>query len=237
MPTLLAAVIVFFAIFTQSAAGFGMSLVAMPLLTPSFSVKFISPLIALVGILAKILILIKYRNSIDIKAVGRLTLASVLFVPAGVVALDYLNQNTTLFLLGLIVLLYAIYSLMKYSPPRLVNKNWALVFGAAAGLLGGAFNASGPAVVIYANAKRWEPAEFKSNLQGYALVNGLFVVISHWVKGNYTPEVMSMFWVTIPAIILGVGLGISMDRFLDAQRFRKLVLYLLVILGIRLMIA
>jgi uncharacterized membrane protein YfcA len=225
--------VVFLAIFTQSAAGFGMALVAMPLLAHFFDIKLLSPLIALVGIIAKILLLMKYKQALDLRALWQLTVGSLLFVPIGVFALDFLDETASIKLLGVVVLFYAIYGLLNFTLPKLENNIWGFGFGAVAGFLGGAFNASGPPVVIYANTKRWLPDQFKGNLQAYSLVNGIFIAVNHYLNGNITPAVWGDLLIAIPAILLGVWLGTGMDRFFNPKRFRRMVLWLLVVLGIR----
>jgi len=55
------------------------------------------------------------------------------------------------------------------------------------------------------------------------------------MNGNFTPDVWSNFWITLPALILGFALGQSMDRWLSPYFFRRIVLVMLVVLGFRLM--
>jgi uncharacterized membrane protein YfcA len=229
-------VTVFFAIFTQSVAGFGMTLVAMPILGLFYDLKLISPLIALVGIVAKILLLIKYGSAFEFKTVWKITLASLIFVPVGVWVLDYLDKDITLDILGVVIFAYAVFSLLNVSIPEFKHPVWAFIFGSLAGLLGGAFNASGPPVVLYASSREWSPIEFKSNLQGYALVNGAFIVVNHYVYGNINSGVMNAFLISIPAVLLGVWAGVSLDKYLNPELFRKVVMWLMIGLGISLIV-
>jgi hypothetical protein len=208
----------------------------MPLLGVFYELKLISPLIAVVGILAKALLLVKYHSAFEFKTMWRFTLASLIFVPVGVYALERLDDEIAMSILGGIVLVYAIYSLFSSTVLRLAHNFWAYLFGAIAGLLGGAFNASGPPVVVYASSRPWNPVQFKSNLQGYALVNGLFISLNHYLSGNMTGEVWQTFLYSIPAIIIGVLAGVSLDKFIKPEVFRKVVLYLLIVLGLRLII-
>jgi uncharacterized membrane protein YfcA len=230
-------IVVFFAIFTQSIAGFGMTLVAMPILGIYYDLKIISPLIALVGIVAKIMLLLKYGYVFNFQVMWRLTLASLIFVPLGVGALDLMDKKLALGVLGVIVLGYAVYSLLNSSVHLKIHEYWAFFFGAIAGFLGGAFNASGPPVVVYASAHRWQPEEFKSNLQGYALVNGIFIAVNHHLRGNIDAELWRIFLYTIPVALLGVWVGVSLDRYINPELFRKIILWLLIILGARLILA
>ena len=154
-------------------------------------------------------------------------------MPLGTYALSYFDQRVSVFLLGVIVLFYALNSLFSLASPQLKHPAWVYFFGGIAGFLGGAFNASGPPVVIYVNSLDWNPQEFKGNLQAYALVNGIGISISHYFAGNITAAVLNNFWSTIPAIFIGVIAGISMDRLLHPARFKKVVLYLLILLALR----
>jgi uncharacterized membrane protein YfcA len=185
---------------------------------------------------AKVLLLIKYGYAFDFRTVWRVTLASLIFVPVGVWVLGFLNKDLALDILGIVILAYAIFSLLNVSLPEFINPIWAFIFGSLAGVLGGAFNASGPPVVVYASSREWSPIEFKSNLQGYALVNGAFIVANHLDYGNINGEVLNAFLFSIPAVILGVLAGVSLDKYLNPRSFRKIVMWLLIGLGINLLI-
>lgn len=227
----------FLGVFTQSAVGFGATLVSMPFLVLFLDLKIVVPLVAVISMLAKILLVIKYHEVLDFKVIWRLLLTSLIFVPVGVKALNYIDTDIANLILGIVILGYALYSMMKISLPKLSQHYWALVFGAFAGFLGGLLNASGPPVVIYANSKEWSPFEFKGNLQGFALINGLGIIITHFLSGNITQEVVSYFYISIPAALIGVWAGVYFDKYINPEKFRKIILWTLILLGIRLLIA
>ena len=89
----------------------------------------------------------------------------------------------------------------------------------------------GPPVVVYGSARRWQEVEFKANLQAFFLVTGSFLVITRFINGTFTPVVWRNFAIATPAVLLGLAAGFSLDRYLDTERFRRLVLLLLVVLG------
>ena len=121
-------------------------------------------------------------------------------------------------------------------PPRLKHPAWAYGFGFLAGVLGGAYNTSGPPVVIYGNCRRWPPAEFKGNLQGFFLVNDLLVVAGHALSRNLAPPVLRDYLIALPALALGLFVGSKLDQRLDPELFRKVVLVLLVVMGLRMLL-
>jgi uncharacterized membrane protein YfcA len=232
-PLLLIAVI-FLAIFTQSLAGFGLGLVSMAMLAETLGAVHAAALVALVAITAEAIMLIRYRREFNLGAVRRLVIASLVGVPLGVVALRQINQDTVLALLGVIIAGYALYALFVPRLPEIRNPRWAYGFGFVAGLLSGAYNTGGPPFVIYGTCSRWQPTEFKSNLQGLFLVNSLVVIGTHALQHNFTAPVWQEYVMALPAIGLGLWLGFRVDRYLNPALFRKIVLILLVVLGLRL---
>lgn len=226
--------VVFLGCFTQSLTGFGVALVTMALLPPLIGLQVSTPLVALVGIVLEVMMLIRYRESIKFKSIFGLVISASIAIPFGVRYFSSLDENIALFILGMIIIAYALYALIGFRLPLLEHPAWAWMFGFVGGLLGGAYNTSGPPAVVYGNCRKWTPQEFKSNLAGYFLVGSLVVVSSHWLSGNFTPNVWFNFRVTLPALFIGFWLGQSMDKWLDPELFRRIVLVMLVMLGIRL---
>jgi len=235
-PTLLlTSLVVFFGCFTQSLTGFGVALVTMALLPSLIGLQVATPLVALIGIALEVLMLIRYRASIRFKSILALIVSSAIAIPVGVVYLRRLDELVALFILGLILVLFAAYALTGYRLPELSHPAWAWLFGLVSGLLGGAYNTAGPPVIVYGNCRKWSPQEFKSNLSGFFIIGSLVVVTTHWLNGNFTPIVWTTFLFSLPMLMIGFLLGQSMDRWLNPEIFRKIVLVLLVVLGLRLM--
>ena len=101
-------------------------------------------------------------------------------------------------------------------------------------MLGGAYNTAGPPVVIYGNCRRWCAHEFKSNLSGFFIINGVMVVTSHLWSGNFSADVTHVLPWALPAMLLGFLAGQWLDKWISPDLFRKMVLIMLVVLGIRL---
>jgi len=236
MLTIAVAAIVVIGVFTQSLAGFGFALMAMPLLSPLLGLKTAAPLFALLGTLLNIVLIIRYHPSINFKVVWKLSLVACLAIPLGVYLLDGIDQDLALVLLGIIVIAYSLYALFQFKLPALEHPAWLYVAGFTGGILGGMFNTNGPPVIIYGHCRKWSPEEFKVNLQGFFLLNNIVIIASHAWRNNYTAEVFGYFWSALPALAVGIVAGMSMDKIITPDSFRKIVLYLLLIIGIRLVI-
>ena len=208
----------------------------MPLLVLILPIQVAAPLVALISALAEALLLLKYRAAFNFRAISLLIAASILGIPLGVYVLGWVDEGVVTAVLGIIVIAYALYALIGFNPPKLASRGWAILFGFVAGILGGAYNTSGPPVIIYGSCRRWPPAEFKSNLQGFFLVVSITVIVTHFFSGNFTRVVWYNFFIAIPAILLALFVGFRLDKYIDPHRFRKIVLIALLVLGIGLII-
>lgn len=236
-PVLLSTMfVVFLGCFTQTLTGFGLALVTMALLPSLIGLHVATPLVALVAITLEILMLVRYHESLKIHSILGLTISALIAIPVGVIYVRQIDEMIALFLLGVVITGYALYALIGFRLPALSNSMWAWIFGFFGGLLGGAYNTSGPPAVIYGNCRQWSPQEFKSNLAGYFMIGSIMVVATHALSGNFTPDVWLNFWWTLPALILGFFIGQSTDKWLSPELFRHIVLVMLIILGLRLML-
>lgn len=232
--TLLAGGVVFLAAFTQSLSGFGLALVSMALLPALIGIRMATPLVALVAVAIEVVLLIRYREALEVRSIWKVVLAAVIGTPLGVLFLSRVDEGLALMVLGIVITGYALYALIGFKLPHLEHSLWAYLAGLLGGLLGGAYNTSGPPVIVYADCRRWPPAVFKSNLQGYFVISSLAIAISHWLSGNLKAEVWRLFWWTLPFIAVGLFTGLSLDRWLNPVLFRRIVLVLLVFMGLRL---
>lgn len=226
--------ILFFASFTHSVAGFGFAMVSMPPLVGLVGVRVATPMTALLSILIQVPILLRYRKSFRWPNIVQLAITVTLGVPIGVLALKRVNPDIITTLLGVIVAGYALYSFFAPRLPELKSPLWAYPFGLLSGILSGAYSTGGPPLIIYADFKQWEPAEFKVNLQGIFMFTSAAQMISHLAAHNLTVTVWKDVLFALPGVIVGAVIGLSLDKVINLVLFRKIVLFLLVLLGLRL---
>lgn len=226
--------VLFAAVFTQSLVGFGLALVSMPLLSTLVDLQIATPLVALSAATMELVMVIYYRKSINVRTVWKLSIVAFITIPLGAMALDYIDQQSMLLVLGVTVVGYGLYALFNLKLPALRYPAWVYFFGAIAGLLGGSLNINGPPIVVYGDCRGWGPQEFKSNLQGFFLLNNVVIIASHAWVGNFTLIVWKYFLYGLPAIALGLVAGIGLSSKIQPERFRKIVMALLVVIGLQL---
>jgi len=219
----------------QSLSGFGFALVAISLLPLLMDLQTAVPLIVLVSAAGNAVLCWRYRDSFEWSMVVRLMGAALLTIPLGLWGLHYLPEHWALRVLGGFILAYVIYDGLQFSLPPLQSPNWAYAFGAVSGVLTGAFNTGGPAMVVYGSCHRWQPEQFKSNLPSVFLVTSLAAISLHLWQGNITPSLLQTTAWTLPFFAGGIGLGLGISRFIDADQFRYVVLTILGLMGLRLL--
>jgi hypothetical protein len=236
MDIALFVLVVFFACFTQSLVGFGTAMVGMPLLVGLVGIRIASPLVAMLGLTVEVILVVRYRNKLDLRVVWKLIAAAIVGIPLGVMMLKRIDEDIVLTILGVVIVAYALYGLSKLRLPRLDGAAWPYLVGFASGVLGGAYNTSGPPVVIYGNCRRWTPSEFLGNLQSFFLAVDLVVVATHAASGNLSPDVWRAYALALIPLAVGLVAGSLLAGRVNQAVYGKLVLVMLIVLGLRLIL-
>lgn len=223
----------------QSLAGFGFALVAIALLPFFLDLSLAIPLVLIMCLLSSVGLWIYYRDSFRWQAVMPLILSALVSIPIGLVGLQYVPEDIARKALGSFIVLYVAYDILRLivpvlSMPKLESPYWAYFFGSISGFLTGAFTTGGPPLVMYAYSKEWSPEEFKGNLPGVYVVALTFALAGHYFEGHLTPELWKIALFTVPMFTVGMGAGILLAKKVDAQSFKRLVLFLLCVVGLKL---
>ncbi|MCS6836592.1 MAG: sulfite exporter TauE/SafE family protein [Anaerolineae bacterium] len=237
----LVVLIVTFATFTQSLVGFGFALVAMPLLSVAQVPPTIStPLVALLALSLRPLLVAHSWRFFRWRDIAPLTLSAALAVPVGIFFVQRLDQRLLVRVLGLLIVGYVLYETLLRARLQAEDlpwgKRWAVPLGLLAGLFGGAYNIFGPPAVVYGAGRHWPSRTFRANLQVFATMMSLLTSVAHFIDGNLTPQVISLALVCVPLALLSMALGLRLIRHLNERVYRKLVLGLLLLSGLRLLV-
>ncbi len=236
MITTLVVTIVFFAAFVQTLSGFGFALIVMPIITIVMSLQTAAPLVALTGLTLCTINFIRHRQAVNIREVLRLGVASALGIPVGLWLLANVEESVIKLLLGLILIAYAVYALVRPVTPLLRSQWWVYPAGFAAGCLSGAYNTPGPPVIVYGSLRQWPKDEFRAVLQTFFSINAALIVSSHAVAHRLTTEVLTFYSYAAPALLLGILAGSRVDSRVNKDRFRTIVTVMILVLGLSLIL-
>jgi uncharacterized membrane protein YfcA len=204
----------------------------MPLLAMALGLRTATPLVAFMGPTISLLILARDWRKVEFKAAGRLIAATLLGIPVGIYGLARLPEAPLKVALGLVILLYGVFGLVRPGARlRREKATFPWLVGWSAGVLGGAYNTNGPPIVAYGMLKGWPSESFRATLQGYFLPTGLAILAGHGLAGLWTGTVLRSYLYSLPAIMLGVILGGLLHKKLTQALFVKLVYASLAVMG------
>src|SRR5262249_19093974 len=92
----------------------------------------------------------------------------------GVTLLVNLPRAAGMFLLGVFVFSYAVYSLMRHGPARVIHAGWAWVAGLCGGITSTIFGAGGPPYAIYLSQRGLTKEQFRATM-GFATMTSISV--------------------------------------------------------------
>jgi len=237
-PSLISIAFIFFlAGLVQGLIGFGFGLVSMSLLVLIVDIKTAVPLVAVFALLTQVQLLVTLYSDIYWKHARMLIIGSVIGAPIGVMILRDINGGLLLFVLGIILILYAILSWRGHiTMQKEINPVFGSFVGLIGGILGGALNTSGPPAVIYASAQPWLKNQIISTLQIYFFSTTAVQLVTLAATGILGKDTLLLNLKLFPMVLLGVAIGFTIYKRLDQEKFKKWMFGGVLILGINLMI-
>ncbi len=220
----------------QGLTGFGSALLAMPLLTLFMDFKSAVPLCLLNGMIITGFLTFQLRRHLTLKNLGPLLAGALPGIVFGTFLLKNLPVKILQICLGLLLVLYCTWALLRPPLRRKLGLAWSYTAGFASGAIGAAISASGPPVIIFASLADWDKDEVKSTLSGFFLSSGLATLASQYISGLLTPHILYTFTFTAPWVMAGTWLGSMVYKQLDARRYLRLVILTLLGLGIVLIV-
>lgn len=239
----LVVVAVFVGALMKSMFGFGEAIVSMPLLALlPLPLHTSVSLIGLAGLTVALLTVFSGWRHVERPVLIRLAVSTVIGIPAGLVLLQLAPAIVITSALGIFLIAFGCYSLIKkmvsraIERPLLNNRGWVLPFGFASGVLGSAYNFNGVPVVIYGTLRRWNPDRFRGTLQAHFLISGVLVVAGHALGGLWTSDAFIYYAYSLPAILAATVLGVFLNKRIPAVKFERYLFIIIIALGILLLL-
>lgn len=230
-PEIIAAgiAIAFLAAVCQTVSGFGFALVMTPLLVLVWDVKPTVATSILLGVLINIPLLHELPHARSLGRVPGMLAGFVLGLGPGILLLERLDPNALRVLVAGVVISA---SLLMYFAPTLGGSDdrfaYRVAAGVASGVIGASTSLSGPPVVLYLVGRESDAASFRATLLVYFLIASSLRLATFVALGQITADVIAMSVAALPAIVLGLAAGVWLRRRLDPQRFRGVVLAILI---------
>lgn len=146
------------------------------------------------------------------------------------------QTDILIFALGCVILVFSVMSL-SWRPPFLPDRFDRLgqfISGTASGILGGLTAIWAPVMVPYLMARRLEPDTFVRATGVMILAGTIPLIGGYWHTGLITGQSSLVGMAMVLPAVIGFGLGERIRQHLDAEKFRKVVLFVFLIMGLNL---
>ena len=214
----------------QSVTGFGFAPVMTPLLALVWDVRLAVATSMILGTVNLVLLLAEVRGRVSVARVLWLLAGFVAGVPAGVVMLERLDVDTLKAMVATTVILA---SVLLYVSPGFGGgedtRTGRLIAGALSGSIGSSTSLSAPPVVLYLVGRRLDMASFRATTLVFFLPSNMVIILALAFVGRITGDVLLLSAAALPALALGVAAGAWLRRHVEPERFRAVVLAVLLV--------
>ncbi len=225
------AMVVFCAGVVQGCTGFGLGLVASPMLMLLIPPVAVVPTVILMSTCNSFLVVMDARRHVQLRLVAPLVLGGVTGMPLGVYALANADPGLLKSCLGVIVVAFSALMLSGWRRP-LRNEQRALIpVGIASGLLGGGAAIGGPPIIFFLTNQAASKDVFRANLVCYFFTMSWLGLGLYLYHGLLTLEVGKFSLAFLPALLAGTYGGVRLSRRLPEDTFKKAAMLVVMATG------
>ena len=239
-PYAAVAAVVAFAAVVQGASGFGFSLVAVPLLAISAGPKDAVVLASVLAVVSTAGLAVRFRDQVDRPVAGRLLLGACAGLPFGAVVLHVVPARALLLAIGVVVLVFTVVLVRRGDRPTTVRDGGTakdLGAGVLCGLLTTSVGTNGPPVVLRLQTHGLPAGRFRATASAVFVGCNLAAVAIFAAGGRVDRTLLAQAAVAVPGLVLGLWAGDRVHRRLPAERFRTMVLVLMVLTALSAVLA
>jgi uncharacterized protein len=203
----------------QASIGFGMGMLAAPVVAIVDPALIPATLIMLATVLT-LLVVIRERESIDMTGAGWALAGRVPGTVVGALLLAALPERALALMLAGVVLLGVVFTSAGWAPAP--HRRNLIAAGAASGVLGTATSIGGPPMALV-----WQGttgARLRGTMNGFFLIGSVLSVAVLAVTGAVGANTLRAFALMSPAVVVGYALSRLVNRVLDRRRQRWLAI-------------
>lgn len=213
---------------TQQVSGFGFALMAMPLLTVLVGPRDAVALEAVAGMAGGVAMAWSLRDQVAWVPLRRLLLGAVFGLPLGALVLGHVPETPLRIAVAVAVVVMVV---VLASGVRMADESPRTEVGAGfvSGVMGTSIGISGPPVVLVLQAARMEQHRFRATAVTFFVLTNIAVLPLLLGTGVADVDRWPAAVVAVPAAILGNRACAGLAQRVPPERFRALVLVLLVL--------
>ena len=240
MPSLeviiFAPLIVLLANIVFGISGFGLTLIAIPLLAHLFPIKFVIPMVVLLDVVASLRQATKLRSGVYKQELVPLLPFMLAGMGAGAFLLIRLPAEILLMGLGILVLVYGVYYVLRHDSVFRLARWTAVPIGLFAGTISALFGVGAPLYVMYLTGRGATPDQIRATMPVIFSFTTVGRIVLFAATGLFSESVLLTAAALLPVMLLGLYLGNRLHLNLSRNHVVRIIGALLVLSGFSLVL-
>lgn len=219
--------------FVQGLSGFAFGLVAMSFWAWAVEPQLASVLVVFGALVGQVVGALSVRRGFSLSVLMPFLLGGLAGIPVGTAILPLLDARLFKVMLGLLLVVWCPVMLFSRAlpPVRFGGRLADGVAGLAGGIMAGLGGFSGPVPTLWCTLRQMEKDTQRAVIQNFNLATLAVTMATYFATGAVTPEMLPMFTVVAPAMLLPTLLGSRLYIGISEAAFRRIVLGLLTASG------
>ena len=224
--------VVFIANIIQCITGFAGTVLAMPFSIMLVGYPTAKPILNILALTASVGVLARHYKDVDKSEFFKIVVIMSIGIGGGMFLAPHLIHK----ILGVVVVLFAVYNAVMFWRKKEVEPNKVLSFIllVAAGLIHGLFVCGGPLLVTYASSKIKDTKQFRATISAVWIVLNSIILVMDIRNGYFTPQLIPNITICMVLLLLAMVVGEKLARRLSKNAFMIISYFLMFDSGITL---
>ena len=210
--------------FVYAIAGFGSSLVAVPIVTQGMDITLAVPACSLMVLVTSLEQGRRYKGHTDWHRIRPVLIGAFPGAFIGFLVLRHLQPQYLKAALGMFLIAYACWGLfLEGSKMRVISGSWGYVAGLLSTMFGSSFSFNGPPLAVYTSLSGWGKDVSKAGLAMSFIVTSSLMVLAQIFAGAHNDITLMAMLIGTPAALFGSWLGFRASRSMGDKTYRKLL--------------
>lgn len=224
--------IIFIASVVRGFTGFGLALVAVPMIQFFLPVSDTAVFIAIINIMFSLIYFRRSKEIVRDQPLGRMALWTGIGVATGTLVLKFVNPAWIQLIWGLLII-FIVIALSAGIDFKIRSDRSALTLsGLFGGLLAGATGITGPPVAVILSSLKTPKEKFNAIISVFILFAVSYALVFYLIAGIVRKETFLLALTSVPALLAGLYAGDRLVSYISQKTFTTIIYIVLTIMGI-----
>ena len=219
----------------QGVAGFGMGLIALPVLLRTLPRESVVPLMTALAWAMNAQMFFRLRRDADLRVIAVFLLGACVGTQLGVYIPSLVPPRVFQIAVGLLICLSGL-AIWKGWRVSLKSVFARFAVGGLSGALGASISLSGPPIAIFMTAGGVPKNVFRSSTALYFLLLNTVTLFTFGAHGALDARFLRLLVWLLPPLVLGTACGVRLGSRVPEAKFRAVVIALIFVSGLSLLL-